>query len=275
MPRAKVALANGRRSIHNRGAITKQKPKLRPTHKPSAASSQEEYSIKHWPSESSLYFKNCAVWDEKKLVGNTKSIEFGPDFNIQEYVSSLPIRQKNSDLLIIGGRSQQLDAIVAAGPEFCQQIFRFNCGDSESGYGSRLSDAAVSRLAAACPNLVHIDIDSGRDLTDAALSAICQNCPKIEYISIDGNDKCQGHIGGTALDMLRADKKLAKGLRVLHLVDQSSSLEKAVKALSKARKKLEITVGDTDKWGGGTIDKYLGGKMDVLGGCGFGGFGRW
>jgi hypothetical protein len=116
-------------------------------------------------------------------------------------------------------------------------------------------------------------MDSARDLTDAALSAICQNCPNIEYISIDGNDKCKGHIGGTALDMLRADKKLAKGLQVLHLVDQSSCLDKAVKALSKARKKLEITVGDTNKWGDGTIDKYLGGKTDVAVG-GFG-FGRW
>lgn len=114
-------------------------------------------------------------------------------------------------------------------------------------------------------------MDSARDLTDAALSAICRNCPNIEYISIVGNDKCKGHISGTALDELKADKKLGKKLRVLSLVDQSSCLDKAVKALSKARKKLEISVGDTYKWGDGTIDIYLGGKMDVD----FGGFGRW
>jgi hypothetical protein len=101
--------------------------------------------------------------------------------------------------------------------------------------------------------------------------AICQNCPNIEYISIDGNDKCQGHISGTALDTLKADKTLAKELRVLHLVDQSSYLEKAVKALSKARKRLEITVGETSKWGDGTITEYLGGKMDVN----WSGFGGW
>lgn len=122
-------------------------------------------------------------------------------------------------------------------------------------------------------------MDSTRDLTDAALSAICRKCPNIEYISIDGNDKCKGHIGGTALDTLRVDKKLAKGLRVLHLVDQSSCLDKAVKALPKARKKLEITVGDTNKWGDGTIGTYLGGKTNVeFGGFGRGfggGFGRW
>lgn len=97
--------------------------------------------------------------------------------------------------------------------------------------------------------------------------AICQNCPNIEYISIVGNDKCQGHISGTVLDTLKADKTLAKELRVLHLVDQSSYLEKAV----KARKRLEITVGETSKWGDGTITEYLGGKMDVN----WGGFGGW
>lgn len=116
-------------------------------------------------------------------------------------------------------------------------------------------------------------MDSVRDLTDAALSAICRNFLRIEYISIDGNDKCKGRISGTAFNALKVDKKLAKELRVLHLVDQSSCLDKAVKALSKARRKLEITVGDTDKWGDGTIDKYLGGKMDVnFGGRGFGGW---
>lgn len=272
MPRTKAALTNGKRSINNRGAITKQKPKARPTRKPSAASPQEEYSMKHWPSESSLYFKDCAVWDEKKLVGNVKSIAFNYEFDIREYGPQFHLHINNESLI---KGSQHLDAIVAAGPEFCRSICQFNCGDSESGRGSSLSDAAVSRLTAACPNLVHIDMDSARDLTGAALLAICRNCPNIEFISIDGNDKCQGHIGGTALDTLRADKKLAKELRVLHLVDQSSSSDKAVKALSKARKKLEITVGDTDKWGDGTIDKYLGGKMDVLGGSGFGGFGAW
>ncbi|TVY83491.1 hypothetical protein LSUE1_G004863 [Lachnellula suecica] len=253
MPRTKAPLTNGGKSTLNRGAITKQKPKAKSTRKPSAASPQEEYSIKRWPPESSLYFKDCAVWDEKKFIGNIKSITFGSDFDIKD---------------------QHLDAIVATGPEVCQSICRFSCGDSDSGRGSSLSDASVSRLAAACPGLLHIDMDSARDLTDAALSAICQNCPNIEYISIDGNDKCKGHIGGTALDTLRADKKLAKELRVLHLVDQSSSLDKAVKALSKARKKLELTVGDTDKWGDGTIDKYRAGKVDVEFG-GFGGFSRW
>jgi hypothetical protein len=122
-------------------------------------------------------------------------------------------------------------------------------------------------------------MDSARDLTGEALLSICQNCPNIEYISISGNDKCKGHIDGTALNTLKADKKLAKGLRVLHLVDQGSgSLDKSAKALSKARKKLEITLGDTNKWGDGTIDTYLGGKMDVefdSFGSRSGGFGWW
>ncbi|KAG0651730.1 hypothetical protein D0Z07_2111 [Hyphodiscus hymeniophilus] len=208
MPRTKAALTNGKRSIQNRGAITKKKPKTKPTRKAPAAPPLEKYLIKRWPPESSLYFNNCAAWDEKKSSGN----------------------------------------------------------------GSSLSDAAVSRLTTACPNLVHIDMESARDLMDAALLAICRNCPNVEYISIDGNGKKKGHIGGTALDTLRADKKLAKELRVLHLVDQPWSLNIAAMALSRSRKKLEIRTGDTHKWGDGIIGKCLGGKMDFD--CGWG-FARW
>jgi len=47
-----------------------------------------------------------------------------------------------------------------------------------------------------------------------------------------------------------------------------------VKALSKARKKLELTVGDISKWGDGTIDKYMGRKLGVDFGK-FGWFGGW
>jgi hypothetical protein len=78
--------------------------------------------------------------------------------------------------------------------------------------------------------------------------------------------------------MLKADKKLAKGLRVPHLVDQGSSLDKSAKALSKAIKKLQITLGDTNKWGDGTIETYLGEKIDVEAdgfGPRSGGFGWW
>jgi hypothetical protein len=94
---------NGKRSLHNRGAITKQKPKARPARKPPAAPRQEEYSIKRWPRESSLFFKNCVVWDEKKFVDNIKSITFGPDFAIKEYVSSSPVAHKTATYWVSAG----------------------------------------------------------------------------------------------------------------------------------------------------------------------------
>ncbi|EPE26443.1 hypothetical protein GLAREA_02356 [Glarea lozoyensis ATCC 20868] len=203
MPRPKATLTSGRNSIHNRGAITKfkPKPKAKPTRKPPPAPPQPEYAIKYWPAENLICFKNYAEWDETKL--------------------------------------------------------------NDTGYGSRLTDAAISRFTAACPNLVHIDMDSARDLTGARLLAMCRNCPNIEYISIDGNDKCKGHVGGTALDALSVVKKMAKGLRVLHLVDQGAGLEKEAKKLSKARKGLEITLGETKKWGNGSAEKFVGGKSNL------------
>lgn len=103
---------------------------------------------------------------------------------------------------------------------------------------------------------MHIDVDSACALTDAAFLAICRNCPSIEYISIAKNNKGKGHIGGEALATLKADKTLAKELRVPNLVDQYSIKSKAAETLSKTRKNLAISEGDTNKWAMGSISLY-------------------
>lgn len=178
--------------------------------------------------------------------------------------------------------SVHLDAIVAAGPSFCVQLQEFDSGDSETGKGFLLSDAAVARFTLACPKLIHVSFAGSRFLTDDSLLAIVENCPGTRYLSITGNDKCDGQISGASLDTLRKSSELGKGLVKLRLTDQKvcdTRLDKAYKALSMARKKLAIEVGNTHERGG-HVTTWLGGKeregYQAFGGTGdfsqYGGF---
>ncbi|KAI1617342.1 hypothetical protein EDD36DRAFT_161404 [Exophiala viscosa] len=86
-------------------------------------------------------------------------------------------------------RDHHLDLVVAGGSGFCHKIEDFSYGDDSMGFGSYLSDAAVMRLAAACPNLRKVYLTPAVNLTDDALLAFLTHCPKIHTLSITGNDK--------------------------------------------------------------------------------------
>src|SRR5436305_13975379 len=73
----------------------------------------------------------------------------------------------------------------------------------QPGKGGQISDVAIVRLAAACPNLIHVSLDGSKYLTDASLIAFFTNYPNLRYVAITGNDKVCGHIKGTARDGLR------------------------------------------------------------------------
>jgi hypothetical protein len=161
--------------------------------------------------------------------------------------------------------SAHLDAIVAAGSAFSCSLQDFRSGDSETGSGYRLSDAAVVRLAIACPNLIHVCLSGSKQLTDASLLAFLANCPKLHYLSITGNDKGRGRLEGPALDELREKPDLGKDLVKMRLTDQNATdkkFEKALKSLSAARKKLAIEVGDTHERYG-HVTTWLGGKQKM------------
>ncbi|KAJ9653322.1 hypothetical protein H2201_009154 [Coniosporium apollinis] len=157
-----------------------------------------------------------------------------------------------------------LDAIIARGPSFCHSLLDFRAGDAETGNGTRMSDAAVNRFAKACPNLVHVSLDGAIHLTDESLLAFFTNCPNLRYIQFSGNDKVAGKLRGSALDALREKPDVGKKLAKLRLTDQvefDKTFKAAVKALSAARKRLAIEIGNTHERHG-DVNTWLGGKEE-------------
>lgn len=175
--------------------------------------------------------------------------------------------------------SSHLDAIVAAGPAYCHSLRHFKCGDTETGNGASLTDASISRLAAACPNLTHVSLQASTRLTDSSLLTLVTKCPDFQYIEISGNDKVSGNVEGPALEELREDVSLGKKLQTLRLTDQclyAEKFSKMLKSLSAKRKKLAIEVGEVHERGVG-VNTWFGGKKksgyQALGGPG--GFGQY
>jgi len=151
--------------------------------------------------------------------------------------------------------SYHIDQVIAAGELFCRSLLDFRAGDADTGSGANVSGAALVRLAQACPNLRHVQIEGARNVGDEALLAFLINCSaSLEFLQISGNDKVGGKIEGTPLMTLRRDPKLCKNLRKLNLTDQASILDKVVKNLSKSRKALEIVVGCTHERYGDIIE---------------------
>lgn len=155
--------------------------------------------------------------------------------------------------------SIHVDAIVAAGPAFCHPLCHF---EIDRG---RLTDASITRLAEACPNLVHASLEASTGLTDSSLLALVRKCPNLQYIKISGNEKVAGGVKGPALEPIGEDASLGTKLQKLRLTDQCTyrkEFSKILKGFSTKRKKLAIEVGDTAERGGG-VNTWLGGKMKM------------
>ena len=81
--------------------------------------------------------------------------------------------------------------MIVAGSAFCHSLQDFRSGDSETGKGNQITDAAIGHLTAACPNLIQVGLDGSKNLTDMSLIAFFRNCPMIRYLAVTGNDKVQ------------------------------------------------------------------------------------
>lgn len=142
--------------------------------------------------------------------------------------------------------SKHFDAISAASEQFRHSLHNLHT------FEGQLTDTAVVKLTASCPNLVHIAVDSDA-LTDIGLSSVFTNCSKIQSIWFTSSYGVPGKLQGKALDVLREKPELGKDLRELNLerhVAQRFKLKTAIRQLSEARKKLEIETGDITalKW---------------------------
>lgn len=217
------------------------------------------YQVPNIPDSKTLrfdggYHNNDATnWDETKLdTPGIEKIHFGPNFPVKD---------------------QHLAAIYSR-PALAASLKSLSLGDSDTGNGYYITEAAVIALVNACPNLRVLMLDAVTSLGDAALLACVQACPHLERLQITGNDKVKGKVNGTSLEQLKASPNLAPSLKELVLYDQPvlGRLDKAIKALSSERKTLAITTGDTlgdgiadnmiaAMTGGETTSTWLGGKI--------------
>lgn len=224
------------------------------------------YTPDQYSPNECVYFRSAQSWEgrESKLINGAKRLEFTDEFNVTD---------------------AHLDAIISIGPSFCHSLQDFRAGDAETGKGASLSDAVILRLTRACPNIVHVGLDVTTQLTDEPLLALFTNCANIRYVQLSGNDRIAGALRGPALDVLRDTHDMGKKLVKLRLTDQTEFYKGftiAVKALSAARKKLAIEVGNTHERDGG-VNIWLGGKekhgYQVFGGRGgfdsYGGYGNF
>jgi len=160
---------------------------------------------------------------------------------------------------------EHLNAIIAAGPRFCQTIVEFRSRDPTPTNDQRLSEAAVLRFAQACPNLIHVAIEGSYELGDGALLALLRNCPKIQTMELSGHTATLGRVEGKIWRRLAKRDDLGKDLTYLRLVNQSELLEcdPLLRGLSKWRPRIEIVVGNDagciTSWRGGT-NSFVKGK---------------
>ena len=170
------------------------------------------------PTES--YFGKVDDWDAGCLALGKKKVLFGHDFRIREYEILLCARLVQVMHKYNNRNSIHVDAIVAAGPTYCQSLRHFECGDTDSGSGSFLSDDSIIRLAEACPNLIHVSLEASTHLTDSSLLALATQCPELQYVQISSNDKVAGSVKSPALEAIGEDASLGTKLQKLRLTDQ-------------------------------------------------------
>ncbi|KAF2495604.1 hypothetical protein BU16DRAFT_394197 [Lophium mytilinum] len=105
-----------------------------------------------------VHFNSIEDFDSSRLVRNIRSVRFGGKFRIQD---------------------SHIEALIAAGPEFCQQLTEFQSKSPDNGYGSTLTDNALCKLAEACPRLARVEFKPSVSLSDVALLAFLNHCPNI------------------------------------------------------------------------------------------------
>jgi hypothetical protein len=138
-------------------------------------------------------------------------------------------------------------------------LSRFDVADA-----SRLSDPAVVRFAEACPNLIHVELQSPTKLTDTALHGLLKHCTKLEYLGFTGTGIASENLTADVLIILMRNSEMAKHLRKLVLTDQMyPDISAVAKHLSDARKALEFVLGSTCKTRG-FLKGWQGGKEELV-----------
>ncbi|KAJ7705499.1 hypothetical protein B0H17DRAFT_1126315 [Mycena rosella] len=190
-----------------------------------------------------------------------------PTFSAQEkaYFYRSPAPDMNDKLTQPGLKSNHLYEhmrTIASNTQLATGLESLSLGDSDTGNGYHLSDAAVQALICAVPNLRVLSLDACTQLTDATLMMALARCPRLELVRLTGNDKVRGKVTPQCLKDIKTQASLAPALKELVLYNQTYELDKEAKALTATRSGLALKTGET--LGDGIGANYL---AAMTGGC--------
>jgi hypothetical protein len=123
-----------------------------------------------------------------------------------------------------------------------------------------VNNTSISKLAKACPGLVHVslsmDLFKGK-IGDVAVLALLRGCAGLRFLSVRG-----GKITSGVVEKMDEDRNLGARLERLCLLDQGEDGERKekVRALSRVRRRLRIEIGEEE----GHVCIWNGGKEQVL-----------
>ena len=151
-------------------------------------------------------------------------------------------------------------AIVAAmGPH----LRNLGMGSSDSGNGVRLTAASAAAIAAGCPALVDLRLESATQLGDAEFERLLRAL-RLRSLALTGHDRTHGRLTDAGLRLLR-EPEFAPRLEKLYITDQGVNVKEVLQVLRRrARGGLEIQAGDTDS------DSAAAGMVRGMMGCEYG-----
>ncbi|KAF4949028.1 hypothetical protein FGADI_9313 [Fusarium gaditjirri] len=161
-----------------------------------------------------------------------------------------------------GGGSDHIDDILALSRQVREKIWQFIFNFSDVSYtaknGARdLTNEAVIRLAKGLPNLRTVSLPSANKVGDAGFLGLVSNCSDLRLLEItpsSTNSFSLTKVTAKALDEFFAHPEWASGFKQVIITKdmQNKEFMKSMRALSKQREKLVVTLLDRDeqkKWG--------------------------
>ncbi|KAI9695592.1 MAG: hypothetical protein M1820_008517 [Bogoriella megaspora] len=181
-------------------------------------------------------------WDEKyyQLIGtSTRKIFFGIEFKLTD---------------------NHINDILSLGNRVCEKLWAFifeyvDVDHDSNNDAMSLTDEAVVRLARACPNLRTVRIPGTYHLADDSLLAFFEFCPKLTLVELTRNVHNfvgQAKVSGRSLEKLRENPEWGPKLKKLSVPDGDAQFLKTVRALTKEREWMTVTVVHSSygkKWG--------------------------
>ncbi|RBR14796.1 hypothetical protein FVER53590_03593 [Fusarium verticillioides] len=183
-------------------------------------------------------------WDGKyhKLIGtSTRMIHFGYKFVLTD--------DHIDDILVLSRQVRE---------KIWQFIFNFSDVSYTAKNGARdLTNEAVIRLAKGLPNLRTVSLPSANKVGDAGFLSLISNCRDLRLLEITPSSTNSYGLTKTtakALDEFCEHPEWAPGLKQIIITndEQNKDFMKSMRALSKQREKLVVTLLDRSKekkWG--------------------------